>query len=71
MVCPGCYFSDLRLSKFRSTDIGQMLFLHYPVRCRDCGERSYGNLLRMIMLPWTHRASHLRSGWRSQNLNAR
>lgn len=55
MLCPSCYRSHLRLSKFRSEDIGQLLFLRYPVRCRECRERSYGNLLQAFNLLLTPR----------------
>jgi len=54
MVCPSCYSEHLRLSKFRSEDVGQLFVLRYPVRCRTCGERSYGNLFRAISLPHAH-----------------
>ena len=58
MVCPSCYRSHLRLSKFRSDDIGQLLFLRYPVRCRECGERSYANLLKALSLLQERRHKH-------------
>jgi hypothetical protein len=54
MVCPSCYSEHLRLSKFRSEDVGQLFVLRYPVRCRTCGERSYGNLFRAMRLPHSH-----------------
>ena len=54
MVCPSCYSEHLRLSKFRSEDVGQLLVLRYPIRCRTCGERSYGNLFRAMRLPHSH-----------------
>jgi len=40
-LCPFCFSDHLRLSKFRLTDIGPLLALHYPLRCRDCRERVY------------------------------
>jgi hypothetical protein len=54
MVCPTCYSSHLRLSKFRSEDLGQLFSFKYPLRCKTCGERSYGNLFRVIGLPRSH-----------------
>ena len=60
MVCPSCYSSDLRLSKFRNIDIGQLFLLRYPIRCRDCGYRSYGNIIKAMTLPASHR--HRSSG---------
>jgi hypothetical protein len=54
MVCPSCYSSNLRLSKLRSEDIGQLFVFKYPLRCRNCGERSFGNLFRVMSLPRAH-----------------
>ena len=50
MFCPSCYSSHLRLSKFRSEDVGHLLVLQYPLRCRTCGERSYGNVFHVMTL---------------------
>jgi hypothetical protein len=54
MECPSCYSSHLRLSKLRPHDIALLFTLKYPLRCRACGERSYGNLFRAIFLPHAH-----------------
>ena len=54
LVCPSCYSEHLRLSKFRSEDVGQLFALRYPLRCRTCGERSYGNLFKAMTLPRAH-----------------
>ena len=58
MVCPSCYRSQLRLSKFRSEDIGHLFFLRYPFRCRECGERSYANFLQALSLLQARRHKH-------------
>jgi hypothetical protein len=54
MLCPSCYSSHLRLSKFRGEDVGQLFSFRYPLRCRSCGERTYGNLFRAMTLPRAH-----------------
>jgi hypothetical protein len=54
MVCPTCYSSHLRLSKFRSEDLGLLFTFKYPLRCKSCGERSYGNLFKAMGLPRAH-----------------
>ena len=51
--CPTCYSTRFQLSRVRSEDRLQMLFLRYPVRCRKCNARvyaprSYANYLRRI-----------------------
>jgi hypothetical protein len=48
--CPTCGSPDLRTSHFRRSDIGRLLLLQYPMRCRTCRERSFGFLLRMIAM---------------------
>ena len=41
MHCPFCDSHSLRISRFRFSDIYQLLLLRLPVRCRNCRERSY------------------------------
>ena len=55
MVCPNCYNSDFRLSKFRSEDLLHLLLLKYPVRCRTCKERIYANAVQTLNLALKHR----------------
>ena len=50
MVCPNCYGSEFRLSRLRWTDIERLALLQYPVRCRNCRERSYGGFLLAFYL---------------------
>jgi len=47
-LCPNCYSGALRLSKLRSSDLGLLLTLRYPVRCKDCGERAYGFIWQVL-----------------------
>ena len=48
--CRTCGMSDLRLSRVRIRDIGRVLALQYPVRCRTCRERSYVFILSAIRI---------------------
>ena len=41
MNCPYCDSDILRNSRFRFPDVFHLLLLQLPVRCRNCGERSY------------------------------
>ena len=50
MVCPNCYNSDFRLSRFRTHDLPRLFFMQYPVRCLTCRERLYRNLLIALNL---------------------
>ena len=45
MICPTCYKSDFRLSRFQWADFPALFALQYPVRCRTCDHRMYGGLL--------------------------
>jgi hypothetical protein len=40
-ICRGCGSSELRVSHLRRTDVGKLLSLRYPVRCRICRERDF------------------------------
>lgn len=41
LTCRNCGSSEFRASRFRSEDLGKLLFLRYPVRCRVCRERHF------------------------------
>jgi hypothetical protein len=41
MPCVLCDSTDLRKSHLRLSDLGQLLRLMYPVRCRICYERQF------------------------------
>jgi hypothetical protein len=40
-VCGNCGSSKFRTSQLRSSDIGKLLRLRYPIRCRICSERDF------------------------------
>lgn len=50
MTCPRCKGTEFRLSSIRWGDVGQLLLLHHPVRCRNCHHRMYGGLLLSLVL---------------------
>lgn len=54
MVCPTCYKSDFRLSRFRSTDLPALFTLRYPVRCRACSHRMHAGPMAAFQL-WQER----------------
>jgi len=42
-----CYFcgsSEFRTSHFRPSDLPHSLVLRFPVRCLNCGQRTYASL---------------------------
>jgi hypothetical protein len=50
LVCRHCRVQNLRISRFRKTDLVRMLLLRYPVRCRECLERDYAFILDVFKL---------------------
>ena len=75
--CPHCGSADVRRSRRQDFgEIPKMALGVYPFRCLKCGDRFFGNVwllatsgyancprcLRLSVLPWTKRESHL-SGW--------
>jgi hypothetical protein len=44
MQCSHCSSTSFRLSSLHREDIPNLLLLKYPVRCRDCHQRSYSGL---------------------------
>ena len=50
MICPTCYKSAFRLSRFHTTDMPALLTFRYPVRCRTCDHRLYANLFFAFQL---------------------
>ncbi len=40
-ICHSCGSSSFRLSRFRRVDLGRLLELQYPVRCRICQARQF------------------------------
>jgi hypothetical protein len=56
MQCRRCGSSNIRLSRLRPHDLGSLLTLHYPVRCRLCHERRYVSLLEALKVRSAARA---------------
>ena len=44
VICPECFSSSFRPSRFRMKDFKPLLLLHWPVRCRRCHHRTYARL---------------------------
>jgi hypothetical protein len=40
-VCKSCGAEDFRTSHLRGSDLGQLVMLRYPIRCRVCKERDF------------------------------
>jgi hypothetical protein len=49
-LCPICFSETLRRSKLRSGDVRLLLTLRYPVRCKNCGERSHNFIWKAFAL---------------------
>jgi hypothetical protein len=49
--CRKCSSTGVRASRFRAIDVLWLLFLQLPVRCRDCGERTYAFCYLVFKLP--------------------
>jgi hypothetical protein len=50
MQCQWCGSNEIRESKFRLSDVYQVLLLKYPVRCRSCDGRGFDNLFAVLKL---------------------
>ena len=40
-VCHGCGSADFRIAHLYVSDFGQLATMRYPLRCRQCRERTY------------------------------
>ena len=56
MVCAECASSDFRLSRFRWGDLERLALLQYPVRCRNCRQRTFVGLPLALALYQARRA---------------
>jgi len=63
MECDRCHATEFRLSSLRWTDIEHLALLQYPMRCRSCHHRTYGNLLLALFL-FQLRRQHFATGGR-------
>lgn len=61
VLCSVCGVSDFRVSRLREEDIGRLLFLQYPVRCRRCNERSYVHIWHVFKIQRNMRMRHRRT----------
>lgn len=66
MQCPLCSSTRFRVSKFRSMDIPLLFQFRYPIRCRNCYERTTTSLFRAYLL---HRADKRRRRQGSRDKN--
>lgn len=58
MQCRRCGSKKLRLSHFYFHDLIRMVFLRYPLRCRDCRARYYVGFLtafRLLRSIWSRK----------------
>jgi hypothetical protein len=44
IYCHFCGLSKFRTSRFRRSDLSHSLLLQFPVRCLNCGQRTYASL---------------------------
>ena len=56
MTCTECSSSSVRLSRFRWSDMERLALLQYPVRCRNCGFRTFVGLTTALALYQARRA---------------
>jgi len=47
--CDYCASTHYRLSRFRASDVLNLVAFQYPIRCLQCGERSYANLIELYV----------------------
>jgi hypothetical protein len=59
MKCPVCGSTSFRVSRFRMADIPPLLFFQYPIRCRQCRERSFAGIMFALNLRQASKARHL------------
>jgi len=60
MLCSHCSSPDLRRSSFHKEDLVRLLVFQLPVRCRECHERMFTNLLVALNLPRSRGPSRVR-----------
>jgi hypothetical protein len=56
VTCRDCSSSSVRLSRFRWSDLERLALLQYPVRCRNCGRRTFVGFTLALALYQTRRA---------------
>jgi hypothetical protein len=57
ITCRFCGFSTFRTSRFRfkKSDLGHLLLLRLPARCRNCDERTFVPLRLFLSLHRAHK----------------
>jgi hypothetical protein len=55
MECKLCGSTKFRVSRLRVPDLSELIFLHYPVRCRVCYKREYVNFLTAFRIRRTNK----------------
>jgi hypothetical protein len=56
VICRDCSSSSVRLSRFRWGDLERLALLQYPVRCRNCGRRTFVDFTLALALYQARRA---------------
>jgi len=46
--CDYCSSDNVRPSRFRVSDLLELLVFQYPIRCYKCGERSFANIFEIL-----------------------
>ena len=68
LICRSCGSSELRASHLRREDLGKLLSLRYPVRCRVCRERNF--IFLPLALGLARKSSRRKDAAAPQNGNA-
>lgn len=63
MICKDCGSRKFRISRVRIEDVLYLALLRYPVRCRECGYRTYSGLAEATGI---HKADQIRHRARRQ-----
>lgn len=58
MKCTHCGSTSFRVSRFRKSDIPRLLLFQFPVRCRQCRERSFAGIMFALNLRQASKARH-------------
>ena len=59
MKCSLCGSTNFRVSRFRKSDVPRLLLFQFPVRCRQCRERSFSGIMFALNLRQASKARHL------------
>lgn len=65
IYCCVCGLLNFRTSRFRSSDLSQLLLLRLPVRCLNCDERTFASVSQFLRLRREHKARHRKHQQRS------